>query len=50
MLDDSIAHAHFYDVLIKAAQLLSEYFQNPIHFSKIPQLRVPDRRNIILRF
>lgn len=49
MLDDFIAHAHFHDVLIKAAKLLSEYFQKPIHFSKITQLNEPDRRNVILR-
>ena len=27
MLDDSIAHPHFHEVLTKASQLLSEYFK-----------------------
>ena len=47
MLDDSMAH--YGEVINNAAQLMSIYFQKPVHFSTVTQLSEPERRNVILR-
>jgi hypothetical protein len=47
MLDDSTAH--YREMINTASQLMSQYFQKPVHFSKVTQLSEPDRRNVILR-
>jgi len=47
MLEESTFHSR--DMINTASKLLSNYFQMPIHFSKIIQLSEPDRRNLILR-
>ncbi|MBI5448279.1 MAG: phosphotransferase [Gammaproteobacteria bacterium] len=47
MLDESTSH--YREIIDEAARLMSIYFQQAIHFSKVVQLSEPDRRNIILR-
>jgi len=40
---------HYQEIIGKASQLMSGYFQQSIHFSKVIQLSEPDRRNVLLR-
>src|SRR5436853_7310447 len=40
---------HYQEIIGNASQLMSEYFQQSIHFSKVIQLSEPDRRNVLLR-
>src|SRR5262245_44786170 len=47
MLDEFTCHYH--EIIDDAASLMSQYFQKPIHFSKVIEISEPDRRNVILR-
>ena len=47
MTNDSIEHHR--ELIIDASQLMSGYFQKPVHFTTVYQLSEPDRRNVILR-
>lgn len=47
MLNESTLHSR--EIITIASQLMTDYFQKSLHFSKVIQLSEPDRRNLILR-